>query len=785
MKNTIIIAVLLCLCATNSLAAINAQHPRIWLGGSALARMQADVTANTTEWQALKTFCDSNLHSTTGVYLPASYNDLGWYKAALSYGLCFQATGNQVYGNEGVVYLQALVDDDVVVGDAGATAASIVRDSGYVARSRGTGVAVGRDWLAGASTLDAAMVLKVTTRMGEWMNYLSANPNLTNGEENPFDNYYAGFFTMAYTAGVGLHGDDGYDAGWLTKAETMWSGSVLPAISGGLAGGDWYEGWNYGPWAAMEYVGYPVALASGTDTANPWSNVTWHEELFNSHTHMLHPSRGYFSDDGSWSGEYKGDPRRMLMDMLASATPLTATQKGVARWFGDNRTWTPASDGYEFESFLWRDKSITPVVPTLSNMGALSWSMDGGHGVSRSAEWSDTAATWVEVMGRTAMGDSQSDPNVGEVKIASRSQLLVADGDKHQSSTVYENAALITGTHVYAPAQDLWRDTVTWAMGEVLGGTHFKVDHIEDVYNNNNSISENNPSADYYAREVLFIRPDYTVVYDNLQVKTTSNLATFRWFFNGAPTVSGADAERTVGAAKVFMTNLGIDGALSAPVESTARPGFYYTDFDPTGAPLNNQHFTVFETAASGAAKATVSSVSGVGGHGVVIGGTKVAMFTNSLTGAAMTGVSYTVSTTGPSTHYISDLTPSASYNVSVDGGAATPYTASTTGVLVFNFEASASHNYAVGEAPVVAVIPTTTPSRAPGRYTATQQLSLTASAGVAKYCFGAGCTPTATYSAPLKVLQNLARQTVRVQSVDGANVETVQTWEFRKQRPQ
>lgn len=80
-------------------------------------------------------------------------------------------------------------------------------------------------------------------------------------------------------------------------------------------------------------------------------------------------------------------------------------------------------------------------------------------------------------------------------------------------------------------------------------------------------------------------------------------------------------------------------------------------------------------------------------------------------------------------------------------------------------------------------VAPTTTPSKAPGRYLTTQQLSLTTTAGTTKYCFGAGCTPTATYSSPFDVMKNLARQTVRVQSTDGSNVETVQDLVFLKQR--
>jgi len=82
---------------------------------------------------------------------------------------------------------------------------------------------------------------------------------------------------------------------------------------------------------------------------------------------------------------------------------------------------------------------------------------------------------------------------------------------------------------------------------------------------------------------------------------------------------------------------------------------------------------------------------------------------------------------------------------------------------------------------------PVTTASKAPGRYLTTQQLSLTPSAGTAKYCFGAGCTPSINYTVPLRVPpMNTAggpAWVLNVQSTDGSNVEPVQTLEFRKQR--
>jgi len=74
------------------------------------------------------------------------------------------------------------------------------------------------------------------------------------------------------------------------------------------------------------------------------------------------------------------------------------------------------------------------------------------------------------------------------------------------------------------------------------------------------------------------------------------------------------------------------------------------------------------------------------------------------------------------------------------------------------------------------------TPNIPPGRKTSSPTISLTAEgATVIKYCLTTGCTPATTYSAPFKVLQNLALQTLRMQADDGSVTEAVYTKKCRK----
>ena len=63
-------------------------------------------------------------------------------------------------------------DKLVAIGDGLGGTNAIQIDSGYVSRSLGTGVAMGRDWLDGAPNLTPALVNECTTRMGEWMTWV-------------------------------------------------------------------------------------------------------------------------------------------------------------------------------------------------------------------------------------------------------------------------------------------------------------------------------------------------------------------------------------------------------------------------------------------------------------------------------------------------------------------------------------------------------------------------------------------------------------------------------------
>lgn len=696
-------------------ATITSTHPRVWINSTIKARLQADVAANTAEWQALKAYCDDNLASNnSGNYQYSGYHYNNWYNLVMSYGLCFQATGDQTYGNEGVVYLTGLLRDGAdsgTIGDGNGGDTGIQKDSGYVSRSAGTGVAIGRDWLDGATNLTQSIIDEAGQRMGTWVTWVKDNAHAI---DDPRDNYYYGHFAMIYTSAFSFYGDTNYQSSWLTDAESMWSDEVLPIIENGYYdGGDWAKGWNYAPWANEELLGYLLARDTATDDANPWSVTDYYDDLAKSQLYFLYPNRGQFSDNGMWSADIKGDPRSHLSKFLASMTPLDATRKGVLRWFTDNLTYEP-NDPPEWQDFFYKISDVSSVTPTSLNMGGLSYTTDIGHFVSRSDTWSNTDATFVEFFAYIDRQDKTSsttngDRNVGDMRIASRGISLIADGDREQYTGHYQNQLYVTGDHTYAPYQEPWLygkngdatyPEVSMITADGSGYAYGKILNAQNAYDG--TYWTNDPSLSYYTRSQLFIYPDTVIVYDNAIATSSSNEVSIRWWFPRQPTASGQTVTTTDVSADMKMTVLGATGSFATPGTSydlmavtgtsTYRDGYYYIDYEPTGTPINNQIITVFDVLDHGATPASVTAISGSGIIGTKVDST-VAIFTSDQSGADISTATYTVDAT---THYIADLPVNT--NISVTRAGTTIVDAQDSGdVGIIEFTAnSGSAEYVV-----------------------------------------------------------------------------------------
>jgi len=691
-KAALVIAVLLSILFAAPAQAAPLPHPRIWLNSAIISRLQTARANNTAEWQALRSYCDSHL----GQNIASGYQFLDWYAAVLNYGLAYRVSGNTTYGSEGVKYLTALLRDRNTIGDGGG-AAAIHTDSGYVARDLGTGVVVGRDWLDGAPGMTTSLINECGTRLNDWITWYEGNGF---NRDNPGTNYHAGYFTMVYTASIGLEGDANYQASWQTKAETLWT-AVLTYMNGAGAKGDWLEGWNYAPWAVREYIGYPFALETGTTRDNHWSQTTWPTDLVMSNVHMLYPSRAMFDDNGIWSGNEKGDPRPGVCLMCSVMSPTGATTKGLGVWFAHRLNWALGDGMLEWEGFLYTDPSIAEVAPTAGNMGGLAFLMYG-HSVSRSGDWSNLNATYVDVVGRPI---DDIGLNTGEVKIGSRGHILLIDGRTYEVTSDFANVPDITGSHLYAPLQGYWHDAVTHNMDNVDSAyTYSKIDNMQGCYGSNDGSL---PDVSYMRRDTAFLRPDFVAVLDTVNTVSTSNHITEKWFVANQPSINGATATNTVGNARLFTTTVNPAVSVSSAVNPGSRTpsynpneGFtaiYKVMATPTTPTTSNSILQLFETADSTQGSMTAyDKLTPTGFLGVSIKhatNPRVVLFATGPSPQA-TSCSFTFTPVAyPTQVLVVGMKPSTSFSVTTTGtttktvtiATGAGYTSTSNGALSFN----------------------------------------------------------------------------------------------------
>jgi hypothetical protein len=200
-----------------------------------------------------------------------------------------------------------------------------------------------------------------------------------------------------------------------------------------------------------------------------------------------------------------------------------------------------------------------------------------------------------------------------------------------------------------------------------------------------------------FRRSVLHLRPNHVVVSD----VTRSNAVydpthTKKWYsqYGSAPTVTGNRILSVVGSSRVYVETLHPTGG----TYTTTNPatGYWTTAYAPAEMEERQSWLHVIEATGASSAQVPVELIDGTGGRGALIGGTTVAMFTKDPDGASITSLSYTVDTSGSSTHYIADLIPNASYEVTIDGGAPAQHFASAAGLIVFENPTASPHTYEI-----------------------------------------------------------------------------------------
>ncbi len=308
--------------ATNAVAAPpSGTHPRLFMTPTNVGGFKKNVAIKGTTAAALVAQCED------AIAKPQDYDSRGgsdgdnWPRTAVDCAFAYRATQDSKYLTAALKYWQAALDDDQVIGDrlgcvagvdsnwmaaqggAPPVILTVTHDAGYPIRWYGPDIALTYDWLFDAPGVGDALRGQTRTCLGAWVDWYSAMGYL---HDEAGGNYNAGFVIAKVLAGIAIGNDGGADghiwdqSGPLITSLIVGQGlagstRAFGTAAGPMVGGDWAEGWQYGPLSVLELA---VATRALEENGVPLPDMdAWANTLPVRLTYATVPAR-----TGSWAG---------------------------------------------------------------------------------------------------------------------------------------------------------------------------------------------------------------------------------------------------------------------------------------------------------------------------------------------------------------------------------------------------------------------------------------------------------------------------------------------------
>lgn len=573
-------------------------HPRLILDGQTLAALRARAQANSPQWQALKSYCDSFIGGTVNYPDDATYPNPpgigqgyegdGYWAPLMSEGLCYQvmkgidATIAAPYGAKAAdIAMKLSVLYPAAHGEDPCT------DNGYVMRFYGVGMGILYDWAYDALT--TAQRTQLYTTANSWLH--TWETNVCSGFEyvHPQSNYFAGYFHAKTAIALATAGDnpsapalwaDWNNAQYNTAAANPPHVGVQPYYGVHLVGGGWPEGFgNYGPLATlnMSLPAWEIKTATGTDLIHAAQPFAFPIDAADYLMHFTWPSLNYIDDRDT--NHSTGDPSQpppgtastqMFMQVLGNLRYWSAPHADVFQQYTNQVLSAAPNDADAWATFLFYDSNgTTAPLATLPR----SYLATGMNAIAARSDWS-SGASWMSFRA----GPYINNPNQGEEGYDQGSLAVVRGGTpllvngtgwivhepngSNDENSVYNDLYGSFDGSVYSGNRTIYNifyarqmngATVLTQYGQVSNTTednavqtrvaafedsgnyvYALATHLQDMYRLDGS---GNPLVVDWSREIIYLRPNRFLVYDRTQsgLAATDQFLAFAFPANPTP----------------------------------------------------------------------------------------------------------------------------------------------------------------------------------------------------------------------------------------------------------
>jgi MYXO-CTERM domain-containing protein len=266
-------------------------HPRLFMSSGALATYKTNATNKGTAAAGLVAQCDDTIANPNDYSMRGGSDGNYWPQSAVACAFAYEVTGTASYLAQAIKYWQASLSDDQTIGDGkGCTTGAstdwqtwaanmngaappiiltVTHDTDYPFRWFAPDIALTYDWLYSANGT-SALVTQTQKCLPAWIDFYTGYGY---HHDEAGANYNAGYIIGKALGAIAIGTDGGADGhmwtqildddfGKLLIGDGLAGTNVIGTPAGVMLGGDWGEGWQYGPLSVLEYSAASSALES-------------------------------------------------------------------------------------------------------------------------------------------------------------------------------------------------------------------------------------------------------------------------------------------------------------------------------------------------------------------------------------------------------------------------------------------------------------------------------------------------------------------------------------------
>ncbi|HEY1557400.1 MAG TPA: hypothetical protein VGF94_21340 [Kofleriaceae bacterium] len=432
-------------------------HPRIVLDAGLRAAWHEQAKAEHGPIRGAIALCEEARD--THQHDHALYQGAEWAKVLQACLVAYAATDNTDDAATAVHFFEALLDDLDEVGDKRGGDLAARRDDGYAIRNLGPYTALAYDWLHDAPGMTPALRAKARARWKAWLDWWREHGYRVHDAGT---NYHAGYALAATLIAIAEGGEAGADGAalWQDVVSRIWKQEIAGALAEGgvLDGGDWPEGWQYGPLAVAEYaLGARAMRGAGVDVPGV---ARWLDAVLRRHVYALSPGGGIYAGGDTEAETANLPPNVLVLDAVA----LGQASPDSKRWARGELSRLQLADRDNLLYDALAGVGDRPVAPPRSNWPT-SYLAAGTGTLYARTRW-DERAIWFVASCHATIPVDHRHPDAGNFVLSRGADDVIVDPSPYGTlSTLTSNAPTVASAQLpqdYLPSQGYWSAKTGW-----------------------------------------------------------------------------------------------------------------------------------------------------------------------------------------------------------------------------------------------------------------------------------------------------------------------------------